>query len=279
MERGDPGDDEREGLLAESHGPTTQPPPERARERPEVAAEAVELLCLGVPVSCTSLCRILVFATDAAFVGRLGTTQMAAAALAQVCQSMSNVMIYGTAVALNTLCAQAIGSGNARLVGSWLQLSLVVLAGQSLLVIWAFSHTETVLRMVMADVCFPDAAANDACAEELVQRAGPEAIAPGCICRLAGVWSLGCAWYVPVLALFLALRHYLQALGIVTPTSVVAALTVPLNACSTDLLLRMYMRVCVLMMNAYTLARTGAAERVLQLSDGVWRRRCGRLGV
>ena len=105
MERGDPGDDEREGLLAGSHGPTTQPPPERARERPEVAAEAVELLCLGVPVSCTSLCRILVFATDAAFVGRLGTTQMAAAALAQVCQSMSYVMIYGTAVALNTLCA------------------------------------------------------------------------------------------------------------------------------------------------------------------------------
>ena len=43
MERGDPGDDEREGLLAGSHGPTTQPPPERARERPEVAAEAVEL--------------------------------------------------------------------------------------------------------------------------------------------------------------------------------------------------------------------------------------------
>ena len=56
-------------------------------------------------------------------------------------------------------------------------------------------------------------------------------------------------------------------------------MTVPLNACSTDLLLRMYVRVCVLMMNAYTLARTGAAERVLQLSDGVWRRRGGRLGI
>ena len=61
--------------------------------------------------------------------GTKGQKEMAAAALAQVCQSMSYVMIYGTAVALNTLCAQAIGSGNARLVGSWLQVQGVVCLG------------------------------------------------------------------------------------------------------------------------------------------------------
>ena len=51
---------------------------------------------------------------------------MAAAALAQVCQSMSLVLLYGTAVALNTLCAQAIGAGNGRLAGHWLQVHVCV---------------------------------------------------------------------------------------------------------------------------------------------------------
>jgi hypothetical protein len=173
-------------LVGLCHSRDMDPPP----TQDEVWGEAGVLLKLAVPVSATTVCRLAIFATDAAFVGQLGTTQMAAAALAQVCQSMSLVFIYGTAVALNTLCAQAVGAGNGHLAGLWLQLALVLLAAISAVVILAFFCTQQLLEAFLTDICFDASSVATQCAHELWAGSEPVALAPGCICHLAGAWSV-----------------------------------------------------------------------------------------
>jgi hypothetical protein len=64
------------------------------------------ILQSGIPVSLATLCRLLVLTTDIVFLGHLGTVYLAAAALAQVWQSVMMTAIFGAAVALNGLCAQ-----------------------------------------------------------------------------------------------------------------------------------------------------------------------------
>ena len=64
-------------------------------------------LQLSTPVVVSTLSRFLMVATDIAFVGKLGTEELAACSLCNVVMSIFAAPAYGASGALNTLCAQA----------------------------------------------------------------------------------------------------------------------------------------------------------------------------
>lgn len=90
-----------------------------------------ELLVLAWPQMVVLLCRNVISLTDVAVVGRLGTAELAAVAYAQIILNLSGTVLWsGFGDALLTLTSQAIGAGNPKLCGVWLQLSfLFMLAG------------------------------------------------------------------------------------------------------------------------------------------------------
>ncbi len=61
---------------------------------------------------------------DTAFLGHLGTDELAGAALASVCVQLVTTFVYAPAYALNCMVAQAIGAGNPKLGGKQWQLSM-----------------------------------------------------------------------------------------------------------------------------------------------------------
>ena len=76
---------------------------------------------------------------DLVFLGHLSTDSLAAASLANVWLAMTSVWLWGgQEEALSTLVAQAMGAGNSRLAGAWMQIAAVtvVLASLPLLLAW-----------------------------------------------------------------------------------------------------------------------------------------------
>ena len=57
--------------------------------------------------------------------GRLGVSELAAASLANMVIYGSFVMVTGLANALTTLSSNAVGAGNMKKVGLWLQVAIV----------------------------------------------------------------------------------------------------------------------------------------------------------
>ena len=98
---------------------------------------------LALPLAFTLLCRFVQGFVDLAVVGRLlGTDALAGASLALTFLfSMTNVVTGSCGDATAALCAQALGAGEPRLCGAWLQLGMLSSSAAVLLVLapaWAF---------------------------------------------------------------------------------------------------------------------------------------------
>ncbi len=61
---------------------------------------------------------------DTAFLGHLGTNQLAGSSLAFCVMSIVSFFVWAPAYSLNSLCSQAIGAGNPKLAGNWFQLRI-----------------------------------------------------------------------------------------------------------------------------------------------------------
>jgi len=81
---------------------------------------------LAIPVSITSIARVVMWNTDQIFLGHLGTKQLAGASLADNVSEMITFLVYSPAWSLNGLCSQALGSGNRKMAGYWLQLTVIL---------------------------------------------------------------------------------------------------------------------------------------------------------
>ncbi len=86
---------------------------------------------------------VVMKSTDTAVLGHVSSDALEGASLSDLWTSASSVMIQGNV--LNVLCGQAVGAGNPKLIGAWLQVSLVVLVliAVPVFVLWAV--TEPVL--------------------------------------------------------------------------------------------------------------------------------------
>jgi MATE family multidrug resistance protein len=99
---------------------------------------------LAWPLAVTLLARTLAMLQDLSVVGHWNSDYLGAAGVATVYTSLTAVVIWrGILEALNTLCGQAFGAGNAPLAGEWLRIGIIVSTLASIVVafswIWAGS--------------------------------------------------------------------------------------------------------------------------------------------
>jgi len=110
----------------------------------EARAEAASILKLSMPLAITIVSFVGLNITDTAVVGHLGTQYLIASALADLWVSSTRVLVQGSV--LGYFCGRAIGSGDKRAAGAWLQVSLVVLSPVALLVGAAWLCTGPLLE-------------------------------------------------------------------------------------------------------------------------------------
>uniref|UniRef100_K3WFX8 Multidrug and toxin extrusion protein n=1 Tax=Globisporangium ultimum (strain ATCC 200006 / CBS 805.95 / DAOM BR144) TaxID=431595 RepID=K3WFX8_GLOUD len=154
---------------------------------------------MGWKVSLATFCRISLSTISAAFLGHLGSNELAASALASIWTNGVQILIFGFAVSLCTMCGQAYGAKNYELVGIWLQLGLIFLTLFSIPVMISFFYVDHLLSFVTDDLEVLHLA--DTYARYLVPTVLPQAV-------------------------YCALRQYLQAQEIVTPATIISILSV-----------------------------------------------------
>jgi Na+-driven multidrug efflux pump len=90
--------------------------------------EAKEQMRYALPISFTTVCRLLVGTTATAFLGHISTNDLAAAGLANVINDVFGVFVGAAGYTIMPLCGQAWGAGNKPILGVWLQIAIVVMA-------------------------------------------------------------------------------------------------------------------------------------------------------
>jgi hypothetical protein len=107
------------------------------------------MLSIAAPVALSFLCRSTMFLVDVAVLGRINTDYLAGAALANVWMKLTSTFWdYGIGGAVGTMCGQAYGAKNYRLVGLYVQQALVWTLMGSLPVAGLWLMTGHVLRLV-----------------------------------------------------------------------------------------------------------------------------------
>uniref|UniRef100_A0A0E0EWT9 Protein DETOXIFICATION n=1 Tax=Oryza meridionalis TaxID=40149 RepID=A0A0E0EWT9_9ORYZ len=158
------------------------------------AAEVKRLLRLAGPLMASFVLRNSVQMVSVMFVGHLGELQLAGSSLAA---SLANVtgfsFLFGMSSALDTLCGQAYGAGQHRLLGVYAQRAMLVLAAAAVPIALVWASAGEILLLFGQD---PAIAAE------------------------AGVYA---RWMIPSLAAYVPLAcalRFLQAQGIVVPVMV-----------------------------------------------------------
>ncbi|KAF0775478.1 hypothetical protein AaE_000821, partial [Aphanomyces astaci] len=105
-----------------------------------VRAEAHAIWGMAWKISLASFCRL-----------SLGTRELAASALAQSVIGALRIVTWASSTSLSTLCGQAYGARNFELVGTWLQMGLVVLSVASIPLVAAHFYAYLVLQYVVPD--------------------------------------------------------------------------------------------------------------------------------
>lgn len=99
-------------------------------------------------------CRMAMASVDSAFVGHLNSgghsagTYLAAAGLSDMVVNIMVIPPLAFNQSLNALVSQAIGSGNKKMAGTWLQLSLFWLTIGYIPCLFAFFYVEQVLTFL-----------------------------------------------------------------------------------------------------------------------------------
>jgi len=161
-----------------------------------------ELMKISVPVGIATLGRLVIYCTDTAYLGHLGDAQLTAATLVDVIKDIASNFSFGFAYVLNQVCSQAIGAGNPKLAGNWLQLSLVLCILSSIPVIVVFYFGGNILEWFNDD-------------KDVLENA-----------KIYG--HFGCMIFLPVIV-YCALRQFFQAAQIVIPATIVSLLTIGVN--------------------------------------------------
>lgn len=161
------------------------------------------------PVGISILARNFQVVTDLSFLGRLsdvegGPDYLAAASLAFLYLTVTSGWLWKAfGASLNTLCSQAIGSGNPALQHTWLHISILLLIVFSVPIYISWAFTEQALLLFKFD---------------------PQ------LCALAGNfgrWLM--LWLLPS-NLFVLYSNYLQTQGSVMPIAVVNIVMLGVNA-------------------------------------------------
>ncbi|USP78869.1 putative transporter YDR338C [Curvularia clavata] len=166
--------------------------------------EAKVLTRSSAPLILTFLLQYSLPVASIFTVGHIGKTELGAVSLASMTASITGYAVYqGLATSLDTLCAQAYGSGRKHLVGLQLQrmLYFLLLITIPISIIWAFG--THILSLIV-----------------------PEAETA----RLAGLYLKILIAGAPGYAAFESGKRYVQAQGIFSATMYILLICAPLNA-------------------------------------------------
>lgn len=161
-----------------------------------IQSEICEMFQLGFPLAVSFFCRMGMASTDSAFVGHIndGTftpeIYLAAAVLSDMCISIFITPPLAFNQVLNALVGQAMGSGNPKMAGVWLQQSMFWLSLSMLPCLAGFFYVEPLLKLLG----FP---------EDVAQVAGTYA-------------KYNIVWPIPN-GLYQCMRFYFQAAGLPRP--------------------------------------------------------------
>ena len=118
--------------------------------------EVIDTICLAAPIFISSISWVGKKTTDTALLGHISGEALSAAALSDLYTACTGVLVQGRV--LGILVGQAVGAGNNKLAGIYLQISLVVLGVLTLPVILSWLLTGEVWKILgEPDYLFEDA--------------------------------------------------------------------------------------------------------------------------
>ncbi|OQR95502.1 Multidrug/Oligosaccharidyl-lipid/Polysaccharide (MOP) Flippase Superfamily [Thraustotheca clavata] len=164
-----------------------------------VKSELVPYISLASQMALANIARIALVSIDSAFLGHLGTNALAGSSLATLWTQVPLNCVWAMASALITLCGQAYGAKNFNLMGIWFQMALLLVSVLMIPVFIWYWTLDVVLRHATDDTTI---------------------ITLGL--RFARLLSFS-IW--PAL-LYVCMRQYLQAMNLVTPTTIIGTMAI-----------------------------------------------------
>mmetsp|Transcript_7538 Transcript_7538/g.22093 ORF Transcript_7538/g.22093 Transcript_7538/m.22093 type:complete len:583 (-) Transcript_7538:157-1905(-) len=119
-----------------------------------VWVEMSEMASLALPLAVSFFCRMGMASTDSAFVGHIddgkytAETYLAAAVLSDMCVNILMVPPLAFNQVVNALVGQAVGSGNPKMAGVWLQQSMFWLTAAMLPSLVGCFYVEPMLKLL-----------------------------------------------------------------------------------------------------------------------------------
>lgn len=163
--------------------------------------ELSDLLKLTVPIFFGMISWVAMKTTDTALLGHTGTDYLTASAMSDLWTSSTGVFISGSV--LGTFVGQAVGAGNTKMAGVWLQVSYTVLTCVAVPVMISWALTGVLLRNVFD-------------------------VRPG-IANKANYYALVLMACIPARVAYAQLSQYFQAQRIMSPVVTSAACSMLLN--------------------------------------------------
>jgi MATE family multidrug resistance protein len=173
-----------------------------AADRRSACAEFWDMSGMAVQLSLTRIARMLLTTIDAAFLGHLGTQQLAGVALSAMWQGVPSTLVQFTLQALTPLASQARGAKQNKLVGEWWQTSMLVAVIGCIPVMAVFWNVHYFVALTM----------DDEMTVEYSKR-----------------FSRVMMWTLLPQFLYVGATSYFSVLGVVTPATVCTCITVVCN--------------------------------------------------
>lgn len=157
---------------------------------------------IALPIIASNLLGVTMGMVDIGFIGRVGRTELAAAALGNTVFYLLHYPMLGVMTAVDTLLATAHGAGRHAAYGDWTQTGLIVVTALCVPVIAVMLIVEPLLRSIEQD---------------------PE------LSRLAGAFCRNLTWGIPPYYWTQIATKYLQSQHILAPPVYIALLANALN--------------------------------------------------
>lgn len=105
----------------------------------------------AIPLIITFLLQFSLSTVSVFFAGRLGTTVIGGVSVANVTFTVTSAIFVGLATCLDTMCPQAYGSGNHRMVGLYFQRGVAISFVMSIPIIAFWFYSKPVLSLLVQD--------------------------------------------------------------------------------------------------------------------------------
>ncbi|KAL6496796.1 Protein DETOXIFICATION 34 [Orobanche hederae] len=111
--------------------------------------ESVKLWAIATPIAFNILCNYGINSFTSIFVGHIGDVELSAVAISlSVIANFSFGFLLGMASALETLCGQAYGAGELKMLGVYMQRSWIILTAACFCMLPLYTYSKPVLKLL-----------------------------------------------------------------------------------------------------------------------------------